>query len=178
MSENNRTIAWGYFQNSGRRADCSNMFAEAQPHLTETKEATIQLRVGVFPESGHLEPATLRESCIQMSTKQAYELAQSIRRGITQAIEMQTVGCSVMGMLLFIEPDFIVLLNNLNYLHVSVDSFPALEALSADQRMDFQVLPDRSGFEWPEHGIRVTLAEMIQKATSIDTSADHREEPK
>jgi len=144
------------------------MFAEAQPHLTETKEAIIELRVGVIPESGSAEPATLRQSVIQMSTKQAYGLAQSIRRGITQAIEMQTVGCSVSGILLCGESDFLVGLSNLNFLRVPLDSFPAVKALSADQRMDFHILSGHSGFEWPECGIRLTLAELIQKAASIE----------
>ncbi len=168
MNENNRILAWGHFQNSGRRVDHSTMFLESNPHVTEMEEATIQLRVGVFPESGSLETATLRESAIQLSTKQAHEFARSLCNGITQAIEMQVVGCSVSGILLFGKSDFLLGLSNLNFLRVPLDSFPAVRALSEEQRTAFCFLPDRSGFEWPESGIRMTLAEMIQKAISIE----------
>ena len=172
MNENNRILAWGHFQNSGRRVDCSTMFVESNPHVTEMEEATVQLRLGVFSESGSLELATLRESAIQLSTKQAHELALHLLNGVAQAIEMQTIGCSASGILLIGKSDFLVGLSDLNFLRVPLDSFPAVRALSEDQRTAFRFLPDRSGLEWPELGLRLPLSELIQKAVAIEDGVD------
>ena len=175
MNENNRIIAEGYSKNSGSSSEGFTMFAEVQPQVTQAeteRSAIIQIRVGVFPASGTLSLDALRENCIQMSVKQAHEFVQSIRSGITQAIEMHAAGCSVSGLLLFGKSEFLVGLNNLNMLRIPLTSFPAVKALSEKQRVGFHFLPDRSGFEWPELGLRLPLSELIQKAVSIEDGTE------
>jgi hypothetical protein len=96
MNENNRIIAEGYCKNPGASAEGFTMFAEVQSQVTtaETSTAIVQIRVGVFPESGSLKLDTLRENYIEMSVKQAQEFADSILAEIAEATSEMAEGGS------------------------------------------------------------------------------------
>ena len=151
------------------------MFAEAQRQVVErtsSREGFVHVCVGVVPENEHWQLGVLHENCIGMSTKQAYEFAQNIYAQIAETVAILTHDCSLSGLLLFGGNDFMAGLNNSTWLRIPLASFPGLSALTPDQRANFCILPDRFGFEWPEHGLTLTLPEMVQNAIAVENGDD------
>ena len=72
------------------------------------------------------------------------------------------------GFVLFGTSQIMVGLENSQWLRIPLAAFPALQNLHEDEWCDYRLGANRTLLRWPTHDISLSVADLADKATSID----------